>query len=600
MYFDRLVIRFCISKDKNASFLGGNSMSLQNGFIILNHDYDLLFHNDEGNYYFQYNFDIIKSHIEQRIFTFCITQYVLEVSVYSQNREYYVVFQTFLEQNRLQHELEELRNIRNELNEVIQSSFDGIVIVDHTGKIIFQNRSYEKITGIKVADCIGRNLKELLNENIIDISASLKVLEEKKSVTITQKTNTGATVLVSAVPIKNSQDEIIKVVNNVRDLTTLNSMQAEIAQLEKLNVEMNQELQSLRNQMNPKFTIVANSDEMNYVVNRALKIANVDSTILIQGPTGVGKEKIVELIHYHSLRKHGPFIKINCGAIPENLLETELFGYENGAFTGANTKGKKGLFEIANEGTLFLDEIGEMPLHLQVKLLRVLQQKEITRVGGNTPIPINVRVIAATHRDLKSLVQEDRFREDLYYRLNVIPIHIPSLHERKADIIPLIYFFLKEFNEKYQLNKQFSKEVLLKLENLPWPGNIRQLQNFVERITLLSPADVIELDDIIEEFENESFIEENNLINVAVDQKKKNPHVLFSQNNLLQQNLSYKDLVTKFETHLIQEALHQHQSIRKAALHLKMNQSTLVRKIQKLKSSEGFDHESLEENIEAT
>jgi len=252
-------------------------------------------------------------------------------------------------------------------------------------------------------------------------------------------------VLATSNPIFDKEDKIILVVTNVRDITELNELQRKLEQVEELNRLYKTELQQLKLQNSRQ--LVMNSPKMKELLNMVMRVAKVDSTVLIQGESGVGKELIAEIIHSNSNRKFGPLIKVNCGAIPENLLESELFGYEAGAFTGANKTGKAGFFELAKGGVLFLDEIGELPLGLQVKLLRVLQDKEIVRVGGGQPIKVDCRILAATNRDLEEMISSNRFRSDLYYRLNVISLNIPPLRERKEEIPVLASYFLERLNK---------------------------------------------------------------------------------------------------------------------------------------------------------
>ncbi|AZU62297.1 sigma-54 interaction domain-containing protein [Neobacillus mesonae] len=539
------------------------------GVLILNKQGDILFTNSiakKYSYYFENMIEAVMNHAD----FFCTLKYPAEISAFSQDNQIVVLINPTNELVRLKKEKESLQNLQNELNGVINSSFDGIVISDHEGIIIHQNPAYEQITGLSAKDCIGRNLKELEEEGVIDASATLKALEEKKAVTIIQKINTGSTVLVSAVPIRNTFGEIVKVVNNVRDLTHLNTLEAEIQQLEKQNKQIHDELELLKEQNDPKLSFIANSDIMKDVLDRALRVSQIDSGVLIQGPSGVGKEMIVDLVHRHSFRKDNPLIKINCGAIPESLLESELFGYESGSFTGANQKGKAGLFEAANRGTIFLDEIGEMPLPLQVKLLRVLQEREITRVGGTRPIPVDIRIIAATHRDLTEMIKSGKFREDLYYRLNVIPIKIPSLKDRKDDIIPLIYHFLNRINHKYGINRKFSNDALHAFINYDWPGNVRELQNIVERVALMSLNPEIDIHELQKELQ-------------FTDDIKFNIKAPQTESAIDSKMEPLKDQLDSFEAKLIREAINHFPSIRKAATALKVDQSTLVRKMQKYK-----------------
>lgn len=539
------------------------------GVIEWDQNRDVLVCNETAKTYEKF-FDDIKKQVSNGYKYFCMLNSNLEINVLN-NVEDFSKLTIFLlpltESVSLNQEIDKLDNLKKELDEVINSSFDGIVISDAKGKIMYQNPAYERITELSTEFCIGKNLQSLVDKGIIDVSASLKAIKGNRAITISQKIKTGKSVLVSAVPIRNKQGEIIKIVNNVRDLTQLNNLETEIQQLEIKNQRIHEELQQLKGISDPKYSIIAHSTQMKDVIDRALRVAQIDSGVLIQGPSGVGKEKIVDLIHRNSIRKDGPLIKINCGAIPESLLESELFGYESGSFTGATKKGKAGLFEAANNGTIFLDEIGEMPLQLQVKLLRILQEREVVRIGGTTPIQVDVRVIAATNRNLSDMIEEMKFREDLYYRLNIIPIKIPPLEQRVEDIIPLIYHFTNNLNIKYGLNRSFSSEVLETFANYKWPGNVRELQNIVERVVLMSQHSEITMDDLQRE------------LNLNSDSS-----IQVSNNNaLITHHLPLKDQVESFEESIIREAIKIYPSIRKAAIALKIDQSTLVRKLQKYK-----------------
>ena len=538
------------------------------GVIEWDQNRDVLVCNETAKTYEKF-FDDIKKQVSNGYTYFCMLNSDLEINVLN-NVEDFSKLTIFLlpltESVSLNQEIDKLDNLKKELDEVINSSFDGIVISDAKGKIMYQNPAYERITELSTEFCIGKNLQSLVDKGIIDVSASLKAIKGNRAITISQKIKTGKSVLVSAVPIRNKQGEIIKIVNNVRDLTQLNNLETEIQQLEIKNQRIHEELQQLKGISDPKYSIIAHSTQMKDVIDRALRVAQIDSGVLIQGPSGVGKEKIVDLIHRNSIRKDGPLIKINCGAIPESLLESELFGYESGSFTGATKKGKAGLFEAANNGTIFLDEIGEMPLQLQVKLLRILQEREVVRIGGTTPIQVDVRVIAATNRNLSDMIEETKFREDLYYRLNIIPIKIPPLEQRVEDIIPLIYHFTNNLNIKYGLNRSFSSEVLETFANYKWPGNVRELQNIVERVVLMSQHSEITMDDLQRELNlNSDSIQVSN------------------SNTLITHHLPLKDQVESFEESIIREAIKIYPSIRKAAIALKIDQSTLVRKLQKYK-----------------
>src|SRR5699024_7964069 len=326
-------------------------------------------------------------------------------------------------------------------------------------------------------------------------------------------------------------NKIIRVVANSRDITQLNILRKELEYTKKINERYHSELNLTRTKQ-LESDIIADDLVTKKIVDLAIHVANVDSIVLIQGESGVGKGVFSKLIHDNSRRKENTFVKIDVSAIPENLLEAELFGYEKGAFTGANENGRIGLIEFANGGTIFLDEIGEMPLSMQTKLLRVIQDRKIVRVGGNKEIPIDIRIIAATNKNLKSMIQDKTFREDLYYRLNVVPIVIPSLRERKKDIFPIIMKNLKKFNDKYNLQKNIQPEALDLLIRYDWPGNIRELENMIERLIVTVKNNSISITDIPLK------INDNNL-----KKQKKYLHDF-------DESLSYREMMDKFEKNI--------------------------------------------------
>lgn len=301
---------------------------------------------------------------------------------------------------------------------------------------------------------------------------------------------------------------------------------------------------------------VFKSEKIKDTLKKTLRIAKFDCSVLITGESGVGKEIFAQIIHKASNRNQGPYVKINCSSIPENLLESELYGYESGAFTGANKEGKLGFFEIANGGILFLDEVGELPLSLQAKLLRAIQEKEIYRVGGISPIKIDVRIIAATNRELIQMVNQGLFRKDLFYRLNVLNIQIPPLRERKSDIIPLIKHFSDNYNRKYDMGKHFEPNALIYMSEYPWQGNIRELDNVIHRLLINTDKNLITVLDVI-----------NNL-----DIKEEDKDI---------RNFSLEEEIEKTEYRIIKEAKFNYKTTRKMAEALGLSQSTLVRKLKK-------------------
>lgn len=306
------------------------------------------------------------------------------------------------------------------------------------------------------------------------------------------------------------------------------------------------------------------SRSMTSVVDEILSVAKYDCNVLITGDTGVGKEKVASIIQKNSNRRMQPFIKINCAAIADNLIESELFGYAKGSFTGANPTGKKGYFELADNGIIFLDEIGELPMDLQAKLLRVIQDGEFFRVGGTEPIRANVRIISATNRNLEKLIEEKKFRRDLYYRLNVFPIRVPSLDERKADIPPLIEYFISKYNEKFGIGKTISEDAVAYLKECSWPGNIRELENVVQRLLITSKGETIGVMDVMKELHADVFEK----FSVNVDTEMLDEETAFSLD----------EMVESLEKNIIQYACEKYGSTRKAAKAIGISQTQLVRK----------------------
>jgi PAS domain S-box-containing protein len=386
-------------------------------------------------------------------------------------------------------ELDRARQVSGELDAIIESSFDGIFVTDGQGRTTKVNQAYERITGISREEVLGRSMRELVDAGFYDESVSLKVMQTGVPETIVQTIKrTGKTIMVTGNPVRDETGQIHTIVTNVRDITELKRLELELERAEELRSQYELELSRTRasGHIGPK--LLVKSQHMREVLELALRLARVDSTVLIQGESGVGKELFAELIHSHSRRGAKPLVKISCAAIPETLLESELFGYAPGAFTGALKSGKAGLFEVAEGGTIFLDEIGEMPLSLQAKMLRVLQDREIVRLGGGAPHRVDVRIVAATNRDLAAMVQVRSFRGDLFYRLNVVPLTIPPLRERREAIPHLARHYLERFNQQHGLDKRLGPRVMECFARHDWPGNVRELENLIERLVVTTPG----------------------------------------------------------------------------------------------------------------
>lgn len=461
-------------------------------------------------------------------------------------------------------EVELVRQLNQELDGIIESSYDGIYVTDGNGVLLRANAACKRLLGVQVSEVAGKHVTEL--EKAFFPTVTLLVLKERRRVTILEETRTGRKILATGNPVFSSDGSIERVVTNVRDLSELAKVQLQMNENEHVKKHYHPESKNFLGQELEPVEIVAYSPEMGEVLELATKVAKVNSTVLIMGESGVGKEVVARYIHRTGIRKDGPFVKINCGAIPETLLESELFGYETGAFTGAKKEGKPGLIELAGGGTLFLDEIAELPLGLQAKLLQVLQEKKLVRIGGTSPISVDTRIIAATNRNLQAMVKEGTFRSDLYYRLNVVPITVPPLRERHDDIVPLIYHFLAKYNLKYDQDKEISAEAKDLLVSYPWPGNVRELENIIERLVVTVDGPVIGPGHIPE--------------NVRTGGGPGRPKVFLAD------VLPLKDAVEELERQLITKAMEQNASTYKIAELLGVNQSTVVRKIQKYLKSE--------------
>ena len=396
------------------------------------------------------------------------------------------------ELEEVQNQWDEMRRLSDELTSLVDNSYDGIIIAD-TSRIIRVNASFGRITGLAPSQLVGKGIGELEATRHICLAAVQEVIRfsryHRKSLTVRRSLKSGNEIFVTGSPVLDRHKQVTRVVINVRDITELKTLEEQIKRLpafyQAASGQDSRRKEALKE-------IVVESPAMLRLLDLVIRVSQVDSTVLLLGESGVGKDVIARLIHRLSNRNEKKFISVNCGAIPETLLESEFFGYEKGAFTSASRSGKPGLFEQADQGILFLDEVSELPLNLQVKLLRVIQDRRCRRLGGVRNIDLDVRILAATNQDLREMVIKGQFREDLFYRLYVVPIEIPPLRKRREDILPMALSFLKHFNDKYSVTRTLGHELMQVLESHSWPGNVRELQNVIERMVVTADAEVLE------------------------------------------------------------------------------------------------------------
>lgn len=443
----------------------------------------------------------------------------------------------------------------------------GVWITDGDGIVVMVNDVSEKRGGVKKEELLGKSMEDLVEWGYITESSALVARDNRKEETIVEHGVWGQC-LVTSVPIyHNGKIELIVCVE--RDLKEIADLKEALQREKESAKEIREKLQQINMRLeNEDEEIVANSYKMLRLKEEIKEIGRLDATVIILGESGTGKELVADLLYKSSNRLGKPFVKVNCAAIPESLIESELFGYESGAFTGADNKGKAGMFEQADGGTLFLDEIGELPLLIQSKLLRVLESGEIRRVGAGSTKKVNVRIITATNRILKNEVKSGNFREDLYYRLMIVPIIIPPLRERKEDIIPIANMFLHKFNKKYNKEKEFTGGAENKLTEYSWPGNVRELRNVVERLVISGEGNKIT------PFHVRYCTNDNPGEGIS-------PYGYQSD-----ENMNLEDRLYYYEKQIILDAMECHESMTQAAKSLGIDKSTLSRKLKKYREKE--------------
>lgn len=444
-----------------------------------------------------------------------------------------------------------------EIQSVIDCIHDGIYITDGQGTTLMVNEASKLVCAKEIPNIIGKNVIDIVEAGYWSESICLEVIKQKKAVSKVQVVN-GVEILSSGMPYFEN-GEISYIVTIDRNVFGLAEMQRKLMESQETIEKYQTDIEYYKKLSNHTDEMVCQSNNMRSLFDIAMKIAKQDVTVLISGETGTGKEVLANLIYENSERKNARFIKINCAAIPENLLEAELFGYEKGAFTGADHKGKIGLFELADKGTILLDEIGELPYSMQSKLLRVLQEKELMRIGGQKSIPVDVRIIAATNANLKSTVASGTFREDLFYRLNVISLQVPPLRERPEDIMAMASFFLSKYNKKYHAEKRFDDNAVAAFVGYPWPGNVRELANIIERLILTSESDQIT---------------HSQIFGRIYDDKTEFPIEISESGSLMQQ-------LADFEKQLLQKEIQLGRNGSEIARMMGVNKSTISKKLKK-------------------
>lgn len=404
----------------------------------------------------------------------------------------------FIENTELEEIAMQMRffqELTSELDTIINSSSDGLWICDAEANVLRINSASERINKIRAAEVVGRNMNELVGQGFIDRSVTLEVIKTKLVSNMLQQRG-GRKLITIGTPVFNADGELIRVVVSERDVTEIDNLQRELEEQGAIKDQFCHQMLEMQQLELESRRVIARSPCMFKALRQALKVSMVHSTVLILGESGVGKGLFADLIHKNSSRADKPLIKINCGAIPESLIESELFGYEKGAFTGAQNSGKPGYLELANGGTLFLDEIAELPIASQVKLLRFLEDGRVSRLGGTKSHTVDVRLLAATHRNLEEMVKQEKFRLDLYYRLKVIPIYIPSVRERKECILPMIYHYIDHYGSRNNIKKRLSSAAADALSAYSYPGNVRELINICERLVVMSETELIDLQDL--------------------------------------------------------------------------------------------------------
>lgn len=447
---------------------------------------------------------------------------------------------------------------------------EGVCITDDKGIILYLNTHYSEITGVPKEKILGQPAGSLVELGVFDVVLNPEVIASRRPTTRVQTISNGRKVILQGNPVFDALGCPVLCITFVRDVTKLMELREQLLQQKEL-LETFQQFHNATKPYELSRTLpnTAYNSQMRNIFAVINTLSETDATVLLLGETGVGKDVFAQRIHHLSGRKGKPFIKVDCGSIPENLIETELFGYMPGTFSGSSRNGKIGLVEAANGGTLFLDEIGELPMPMQCRLLRFLQDREIMRVGATAPKVVDVRVLAATNKDLKQAVNQGKFRSDLYYRLKVVELEIPPLRERQQEIIPLARIFLQYYANKYHKNFSFAEDAEQLLRKHTWPGNIRELENLVQGLVITCSHSQIRAADL-------PFRRSRSTVNAAGEGYA-------GTEELLSNGESFKNLMKRFEARVLIDAMrHYKQNLTAVAEHLQLDRSTVFRKVKEL------------------
>ncbi len=451
--------------------------------------------------------------------------------------------------------------LQDHLDQILNLFRDGVCVTDADGQVLYVNAMHEELTGVRHESMIGHNVREFTGKGVFDVVLNPEILRTKKTLTKVQTLASGRRLVLEGHPIFDEVGGVAYCFTIIRDESRLDELKRTV-EFQKELLDVFTTLSSSK-RLDPNAPEIVQSRSMRSLMGKIGLLAKTDAPVLILGETGVGKDVLAKRIHRESGREACPFIKVDCGSISPNLIETELFGYVGGTFSGANRNGKVGLIEAANTGTVFLDEIGELPLNMQTRLLRFLQDGEIQRVGATTPRKLDVRILAATNRDLEQAIKNGEFRRDLYYRLRIAVLEIPPLRERQDDILPMAHFFLDFYNHKYGRSMSFSSECEKAMLAYAWPGNVRELRNTVQGLAVTCAEEKIRADHL-------PFVTPQESRHGEYDMEA--PDIVFD-------GRTWKDIMKEMENAVLHAAMRRYGSITEVSRVLKIDRSTIFRKI---------------------